>query len=73
MTEEDLISEFDLPDRHCISCHEDEGLGYDMLYLKLRDGRGLWVCCEVYDNYLDRQTKGGNYADRERNSRGDSD
>lgn len=50
MTEEELIKLFNLPDEHCISCHEDTDAGLPMGLLYLR-GTYHSVCCAVTKNF----------------------
>ena len=50
MTETDVIKRFNLPDRHCTSCHEDAELGYFIQELEI-DGEFVEVCCDVFDSY----------------------
>lgn len=50
MGEREIIERFDLPDEHCVSCHEDEGYGYQMCYIEI-DGEYVEVCCRVARNF----------------------
>lgn len=47
----------DFPDAGCCdSCHEDEGLGYELLDYTLADGTDCIVCCDVAW-YLEKEGK----------------
>jgi hypothetical protein len=46
LNEADLIRLLGLPDEHCVSCHEDEGIGLPMCYVEYL-GHWVEVCCEV--------------------------
>lgn len=40
----------------CISCHEDDDVGYDMCFARLVTGEEIYVCCYVR-SWLDESGK----------------